>query len=538
MKIIYVSDFFISDHIGGGELNDHELCILLKEKYEVEKIKSHHINPTNFKEYFGKGYFFIVSNFVLLTENTVEMIKKERYVIYEHDHKYIKQRNPAIFNNYEVPENEIINKDFYKKAKAVLCQSKFHFNILKKNLKISNLVNLSGNLWSESSLDIMESITKKHKEDKCSIIGQVFSHKSPDLCVQYCRSKELDFELISSKDYETFLGLLGKNKKFIFLPQSPETLSRVVVEARMMGVEVITNGKVGAVHEPWFKLKGLELINFFRNKREQIRDTIIGLSSVKNTQKEPSKVSIVTSLYKGGKYIERFLENLVNQTYFENCELIIVDANSPDNEYEVIKKYQKDNSNIRYFKLEEDPGIYGCWNYAIKESKYDLISNANLDDLRSPNQIEDFVRFLDNNEHVDLVYSECYVSSEVHKSYNENKDYGEIYPIYDFSKEAMIKCLPGCMPIWRRRMHDKAGHFDENYKFAGDHEMWLRAVDNGSVFWRYPGVHGLYYHNPEGLSTSAEKQKQRFQEEKDVFWKYCHIFGEKVKKQYEGYFSQ
>ena len=87
-------------------------------------------------------------------------------------------------------------------------------------------------------------------------------------------------------------------------------------------------------------------------------------------------------------------------------------------------------------------------------------------------------------------------------------------------------------------MHKKAGYFDESYKFAGDHEMWLRAVDSGSLFWKYPGVHGLYYNNPAGLSTSDNKKDQRFQEEKKVFWEYSHIFGEKIVKEYEGYFSQ
>ena len=68
--------------------------------------------------------------------------------------------------------------------------------------------------------------------------------------------------------------------------------------------------------------------------------------------------------------------------------------------------------------------------------------------------------------------------------------------------------------------------------------MWLRAVDNGSTFKRVEGVHGLYYENPEGLSTNAETQKDKFEEEKSVFWKYTHVFGERVTEAFEGYFSK
>ena len=54
----------------------------------------------------------------------------------------------------------------------------------------------------------------------------------------------------------------------------PETLSRVVVEARMMNMKVTTSKNVGAISEDWFKLKGLELIDFMRNKKIEISKKI------------------------------------------------------------------------------------------------------------------------------------------------------------------------------------------------------------------------------------------------------------------------
>ena len=54
------------------------------------------------------------------------------------------------------------------------------------------------------------------------------------------------------------------------------------------------------------------------------------------------KISIITSLYKGGAHIKGFLDDIVNQTIFEEkCELIIIDANSPDNEKDIILEYQR-----------------------------------------------------------------------------------------------------------------------------------------------------------------------------------------------------
>ena len=56
-----------------------------------------------------------------------------------------------------------------------------------------------------------------------------------------------------------------------------------------------------------------------------------------------SRITLITSLYKGGKHIEAFLNNVTQQTAWEDCDLFIVDANSPDHEYEVIKDDKKLN---------------------------------------------------------------------------------------------------------------------------------------------------------------------------------------------------
>ena len=61
----------------------------------------------------------------------------------------------------------------------------------------------------------------------------------------------------------------------IFFPKTPETLSRIVVEARMMGMSVVTNNLVGVTKEDWFSLKGAELIEVMKEKRESITSTVL-----------------------------------------------------------------------------------------------------------------------------------------------------------------------------------------------------------------------------------------------------------------------
>lgn len=275
-KIIYISDYFANEVLGGGELNDHELLLLLESRgYEIKKMKSNLVNPSFLSNNRDGG--FIISNFVNLKSECRDYLTNNcRYIIYEHDHKYLMSRNPAMYKDYLAPKNQIINVAFYNNALAVFCQSTFHKGIINKNLNLENVVSISGNLWSTESLKIMSILNRKVKKDCYSVLQSSTIHKNTRETAFYCEAKGYNYSLISSSNYKEFLSMLSHNDKFIFLPKTPETLSRVVVEARMMGVKTITNKNVGASYESWYSLSGQELIEVMENKRKQIPEMVIG----------------------------------------------------------------------------------------------------------------------------------------------------------------------------------------------------------------------------------------------------------------------
>ncbi|HIL25848.1 MAG TPA: hypothetical protein EYG21_00410 [Nitrospinaceae bacterium] len=272
-EYIFISDYFVDQIVGGGELNDHEVISELKKrKISVSKINSHLVK----QEHLKKGNRYIISNFTNLPLNIRESLKGCDYIIYEHDHKYLKRRNPALFYNFEAPKQEIINLEFFQKAKAVLCQSQFHLDVVRKNTDLNNLLNLSGNMWSIQSLNHMSKICKKEKKDKISILDSQTEHKNTKGAIEYCLASGKPYELISDRDYYSFLSKMGSNNKFVFLPKTPETLSRVCVEARMMNMGIVVNDLIGASKEVWFKMKGLELVEHMTKKRKEIVDVILG----------------------------------------------------------------------------------------------------------------------------------------------------------------------------------------------------------------------------------------------------------------------
>ena len=277
MKIAFLADFFVEDGInGGGELNNEELIKLLKNKgILVKKIHTQNLNVQDLPD---KNTNLIIGNFVALPPKSKDYITNEcNYIIYEHDHKYLKTRDPSYFENYVAPENQIINKKFYENAKAVITQSKLHKEVVEKNLKIDNVVNISGNLWSSDILDYIENIAieQNDKEDVCSIMYSSIPNKNLEGSLLYCKFKKLKSEKIMPCSHKEFLTKINKNKSLVFFPKTLETLSRIVIEARMLNCKIITNKKIGAASEEWFKMKGKDLVDEMRERRESIPNKVL-----------------------------------------------------------------------------------------------------------------------------------------------------------------------------------------------------------------------------------------------------------------------
>ena len=537
--IFFISDYFCDQISGGAELNDAELINYFSTVTNLKKKQSHLVNKEILKK--NKHSFFIISNFSNLDWKCREYLYNNlEYIIYEHDHKYLKTRNPADYNKFKAENTQIVNYFLYKNAKKVICQSKFHEKLLKTNLpELDNIINIGGNLWSIETLEHIRSLSKKNKSNKCSILSSNIVHKNTVKSIEYCTRKNLEYELVRDKDYNSFLAKLGANDKFVFFPKTPETLSRLVVEARMMGLKIITNDLVGATHEDWFSLKGEKLIDFMVSKRHNI---ISLLSDIIEEHWETIKrpiVSVVSTFYHGEEYLEGFLKNITEQTIFADCELILVDTASPGREGEIVERYLQLHKNIKYIRLEKRLTPSQGTTIAIKNSTGKFLNVACLDDRKSKDSLEILLKELESNPAVDLVYGQVYQTSKPNETFEKNSSNNILFDhsILEFSRENMVKCLPGPMPLWRKTLHEKNGFFidDEASGAAGnDWEMWLRAVENGSIFKRVNRPIGLYMTG--GRSQQEDNLSQRQQEAK-IFFKYSHIFGYNYHN-FKTYFSQ
>ena len=301
LDLFFISDFDLefSGH-GGAEIYDQ---VLIQELEKIGCDVDFHALYKNRNESFlsllKEKNNFIISNFTLLSDIEKNILKNKNYVIIEHDHKYISTRDPSNFKNYEVPENCIINKDFYEAALKVYCQSSVHSSVIRKNLRISNIEHLPCSLWSDEQIEILEKNIDNEKEEKVAILDSTNHIKNTKKAIQYCEKNNKEYSLVSGK-YEKFIELLSKNEEYLFLPKVLESFSRVCVEARIVGCRVMTNKLSSCIHEDWYRdKKGRELLSYIKNIRKEIVDEIKkNFLTRQESQREESDITVILNCYR------------------------------------------------------------------------------------------------------------------------------------------------------------------------------------------------------------------------------------------------
>jgi hypothetical protein len=338
-KLVFISDFFVNQIAGGGEICDDVLLSLMKEDgTKIIKFNSHTIVDKHIKLYRNCGFKFLISNFCNLREDVKQELVKYpgSYFIMEHDHKYLKTRDPSVFKDFKVPPAQIINRIFYANAGAIFAQSKLHKEVIEKNLNINNVISLGMNLWTDEQLVIIEKNVENEKKDDFSIVNSTNPTKNTQACVSYCVERNLDYTLVGSPDYAEFIKQLSSHEKYLYFPKVLETFNRVIIEARMLNCKVLTTANNGCLSEDWFeKYRGKKLIEFVRSQRERVYNDIKeAIFSNKTSTSGDSDITVILNAYRRPYNLKMQIEAIRNQTIKPKQIWLWVNAHEDNDDFD------------------------------------------------------------------------------------------------------------------------------------------------------------------------------------------------------------
>jgi glycosyltransferase involved in cell wall biosynthesis len=113
------------------------------------------------------------------------------------------------------------------------------------------------------------------------------------------------------------------------------------------------------------------------------------------------RISIITVVYNGMKYIERTMNSVLNQTY-SDIEYLLIDGGSTDGTVDCIKKYA---DRIDHWQSEPDRGIYDAMNKGLEKATGEYVWFINAgDEIYAPETVERIGPLL--RERADSYYGE------------------------------------------------------------------------------------------------------------------------------------
>ena len=422
-QIYFISDFFCDDFsLGGAELADHEVISgIEKEGIKVNKINARFFTPSVLKK-LGHDKFFIVSNFMQLRKETMEAMVRHnvRYIIYEHDHKYLMNRNPSMFVGFKAPSHSLMNIDFYLSAETIYCQSLLHTECVETNIPQATVVNLGASLWSDEFYDFIESLDFSKKNGKAAILQSPVDHKGQKEAEQFCQAKNIPYDLVTGKNPRELVAILSRYSALVFFPKLTETFCRLAAEARLVGCEVITNGLLGVGSEPFFSWNHesahSDRLEYLKEKKKEIINTFAEICKKYGTSPESPKeditFKIIVPAYNAEGFAKRCIDSIKQQEY-QNFQCVVVDDASTDT---TSKEFMEAIGDDKRFTL-----VHNSQNVGALENIFNGIAQMNP-------ALEDVIVNLDGDDrfshpHVLDIIRDTYASTGcwlTYGSYEEN----------------------------------------------------------------------------------------------------------------------
>lgn len=198
-------------------------------------------------------------------------------------------------------------------------------------------------------------------------------------------------------------------------------------------------------------------------------------------------VSIITTCYNDGEYLQECIHSVKNQTY-SNIEYIIIDDGSTDKfTLDLLKKLKFDNKIKLISTINQ--GVCKARNQGVMESNGLFLLALDSDDLISPQFVELSVNEMLMDDNVKLVAT----------NYNFFGRVNHTVKLEEYSIEKLIgHNLFVVTTMFRRKDFDNVGGFNSNMKEGlEDWDFWLSIMKNGGNVRYIKGVNFFYRIKPK-----------------------------------------
>ena len=217
------------------------------------------------------------------------------------------------------------------------------------------------------------------------------------------------------------------------------------------------------------------------------------------------KITVVTVCRNCEKTIEENLKSVAAQT-FDDYEHLIVDGASTDKTIKIVQEF--DNPKIKLIS-EPDNGIYDAMNKGVNNAKGEYIIFLNADDkFADENVLKRAAEKMNTKK--DLYYGDLTFFDVEKNTYNTRKQ-NNVNFVYICGGMLFHPTI-----FAAKKLFDRAGLFDTNYRIVADYEWILRVLTKFGATLEYLGFTTTIFTQGTGASTTPENKEKHKAERKKV----------------------
>lgn len=190
------------------------------------------------------------------------------------------------------------------------------------------------------------------------------------------------------------------------------------------------------------------------------------------------KITVIIPSYNSGKFLNKAVESVVNQTY-KNIEIIVINDGSTDNTEQIIQEWQQKDERVKYISHTKNKGLPAARNTAIRNSRGEYIALLDADDIWIENKLEK--QLAEIRKGTDVVYSNAILINKRGEDLKKtlwqrvgiNPCAGKDCLRLLFQKNFMI---PASSLFFKKKILEEVEGFDEKLKSVEDYDFCLRIL--------------------------------------------------------------
>ncbi len=187
-------------------------------------------------------------------------------------------------------------------------------------------------------------------------------------------------------------------------------------------------------------------------------------------------ISVIIPCFNNEETIIETIESITKQEY-SSYEIIIVNDGSTDKSADIVSNFIKiNNSNNITLINQINSGPSKSRNNGADKATGKYLLFLDADDLIAPSYIKKCIDYLEQNQNINIVYSNAAFIGARKGNWN--------LPEFKLPNYLVENCI-FISAVIRKEVFDKVGKFDENLHFLEDWELWIKII------MEFGGVHRI-----------------------------------------------